>query len=573
MNNVSRRRFLMQLGAAGAAGVSTPMWMEVIQKGGLPWAWGAGEGDVLPLGTPICVHISLLGGNDYLNTLVPVQDGFYRDATVGHGPIALTEAETLALTDSTYRLHNNLPWLADRWNNAGDVAFVLGVGNMTRNFSHFDSIKFWETGRLDVVGKTGWLGRLADVVRPGNALACVSIDDLRAEAIGATAPALVLSECANFAYQPGWLSPTTLIDGTKQMATISAPGAVGEIAKTMQTTFQVSGRIAGSDDPAVTGKNTGYSELGVLTKNLVQTAQLIKAGVPAQSYTIGRGGFDSHSDQKAMQIARYTELNDALTKFFSLLAGTPRQNDVFVLITSEFGRQVTANKDNGTDHGQAGMAVFIGGGAVRGVYGQAPTLDPGGPTRPNRIFDALTPTLDFRTVHATALARMAKGDSNVADSVLGGHYENLGVFTAQAPTTTTSSTVVATTTTVKPTTTTVKPTTTTVKPTTTTVKPTTTTVKPTTTTTAAVNKPPVASFTLSATLGFGTLTTTADGSASRDPDGSIASYRWAWGDGTADSTGVKVVHKFAKRGTFTVRLTVTDNRGAATSTTKQVKVY
>jgi hypothetical protein len=261
-------------------------------------------------------------------------------------------------------------------------------------------------------------------------------------------------------------------------------------------------------------------------------------------------GFDSHADQKSHQSARFKDLNQALAKFFSVMQGHARQNDVFVLITSEFGRQATANKDNGTDHGQAGMAMFIGGGAKRGVYGQAPTLDPGGPTQPNRIADALRPTLDFRTVHATALTRLAKGDGNVADSVLGAHYENLGVFTPTSTPSTTTTTAVVTTTT---------------------AKPTTTTAKPTTTTTAA-NKVPVPSFTLSATSGWFSLTTTADGSASRDPDGSISSYKWSWGDGTADSTGVKATHKYTKRGTFTIRLTVTDNRGASTSTTKTVKV-
>src|SRR5205085_7105856 len=185
----SRRRFLMQLGGAAAAGASTPLWLELLQQGGLPFAWGAGESDVLPTGTPICVHIALDGGNDYLNTLVPINDGWYLGTAAGHGAIALSPSETLALNgNSTYRLHGSLPWLANRWNTVGDVGFALGVGNMEANFSHFDSMKYWQTARLDVLGKTGWLGRYADSVRPQNPLASVSISDLRADAVGATAP-------------------------------------------------------------------------------------------------------------------------------------------------------------------------------------------------------------------------------------------------------------------------------------------------------------------------------------------------------------------------------------------------
>ncbi|HVT76943.1 MAG TPA: DUF1501 domain-containing protein, partial [Acidimicrobiales bacterium] len=540
------------LGAASAAGVSAPMWLELVQRGGLPSAWGLGEADTLPLGTPICVHVSLNGGNDYLNTLAPVGDAWYNDVTYGHGAIALTANDTLPLNGLTYRLHNKLPWLADRWNNNGDVGFALGVGNTALDFSHFDSMKFWDAARTDVLGKTGWQGRYADAVRPQNALASVSVGDVQPEAVGTTAPMFVLSECSTFTYENGWLSKNVFLNGVQQMSSIDGTNKVADVARMMGTTLSVSGRISGADDPTITGDGTGYGNLAPITKQLIQTALLIKSGVPAQNYATSIGGYDSHTNQKQMQIDLFTDLNDALTHFFTIIGGSSRANDVFVMITSEFGRQATANKDNGTDHGQAGMAMFIGGGVQRGVYGMAPTLDPGGMTRPNRVGDALKPTVDFRSVHATALNRLSKGDTNVGDSVLGAHYEDLGVFTVPTPPTTTSSTS----TTIKATTTT------TVKPTTT------TTMKPTTTTTAA-NKPPVAAFT--PTVGS-SRTVYVDGSASTDPDGSIASYHWVWGDKTTAGTGRTASHKYAVKGTYTIKLTVKDNKGKTSSVTKKVSV-
>ncbi|HUR78533.1 MAG TPA: DUF1501 domain-containing protein [Acidimicrobiales bacterium] len=511
----SRRRFLMQLSAATGAGVTAPLWLDLVQRGGLPFAWAMGEGDVLPAGTPVCVHIKLDGGNDYLNTLVPVEDGFYRDAAVGHGALALTPEDTLALTGTSYRLHNSLPWLADRWNTAGDVGFALGVGNLDANFSHFDSMKYWDTARLDVLGRTGWLGRYADAVRPQNALASVSLSDLRADAVGKTAPALVVQDCAGFSYTAPWLSSNVFMNGARQMATIEGTHQIAQVSKMMGTTFQVAERIKAADDPALTGDTSDYGGLTSIARQLVQTALLIKSGIPAQSYTMGFGPFDSHSDQRQMQTDRFTELNQGLSKFFSVLAGHARQKDVFVLITSEFGRQATANRDGGTDHGQAGMAVFIGGGVKRGVFGQAPTLDPGGATRPNRISDALRPTVDFRSVHATALNRLAKGNANVADEVLGARYEDLRVFP---------------------------------------------------------NRAPIAAMTLSAVSGPAPLTITADASASRDLDGAIAAYRWAWGDGTANTFAKTANHQYPTPGTFSVRLSVQDNRGTWSHSTKTVTV-
>jgi uncharacterized protein (DUF1501 family) len=443
----TRRRFLVQLGGAAMAGLTTPLWLELVQRGGLPFAWGAGESDTLPVGTPVCVHIFLDGGNDYLNTLAPVGDPWYRDSTYGHGSVALSSSETTALTGTSYRLHNNLSWLANRWNTAGDVAFVLGVGNNRADFSHFQSMKYWETSRLDLAGQTGWLGRYADATTPQNAVASVSLSDLRLDAVPANAPALVVQECSSFAFNSGATSAAAFEAGARQMSTIGGADARAEVAQMMATAFDVADRITGADNPTFTGSSTGYPNYDSLTQGLVQAALLIREGLPAQSYSITHSGFDSHGSQKTMQSTRFAELNNALSRFFAVMNGHERQNDVFVLITSEFGRQMTANRNGGTDHGQAGMAMFIGGGTQRGVFGQAPTLDPGGQTRPNRINDALKPNADFRSVHATALNRLANGETNVADSVLGGHYEDFGVFDpSAAPPTTTSTTAPPTTT-------------------------------------------------------------------------------------------------------------------------------
>jgi PKD repeat protein len=82
------------------------------------------------------------------------------------------------------------------------------------------------------------------------------------------------------------------------------------------------------------------------------------------------------------------------------------------------------------------------------------------------------------------------------------------------------------------------------------------------------NTPPTASFTPSCT----DLSCSFNGSASSDPDGSISSYAWDFDDGTPGGTGVSPSHTYAAPGTYTVRLTVTDNRGATGTTTRNVTV-
>lgn len=87
------------------------------------------------------------------------------------------------------------------------------------------------------------------------------------------------------------------------------------------------------------------------------------------------------------------------------------------------------------------------------------------------------------------------------------------------------------------------------------------------TATAAPNTPPVAAFTNSA----GSLQVSFDGSTSTDSDGSVVGYAWDFGDG-ATGTGVTASHRYGKPGTFTVRLTATDDQGASSTKNAQVVV-
>lgn len=91
-----------------------------------------------------------------------------------------------------------------------------------------------------------------------------------------------------------------------------------------------------------------------------------------------------------------------------------------------------------------------------------------------------------------------------------------------------------------------------------------------------VNLSPVASFTASPTLGVTPLDVALDASASDDPDGTIASYLWSFGDGQTSSASLfPFTHQFTVQSnaqTFTIALTVTDDDGATDTAVQNVTV-
>jgi uncharacterized protein (DUF1501 family) len=417
---MNRRHFLQNLGYLGLASAAGPLAFRAF---GTPASAAAlaGFGDtVLPAGTPILVQIILDGGNDDLNTLVPVTNSWYYDAEFGHGPLALAAEDTLALNGlSQYRLHPALDWLAQRWNTQQDVAFIQGVGEFDRiSFSHFDSMKVWQTTDSNLVTPTGWIGRFNDLVAPGNPYASVSLNQLRLECVAANTPTLVLQTTDGFfmrlpGYPLGEADTTLFREQLLAMAAGQPEGLPRQAGELIGRTFDMSERIvAATDAPVTAGVHSRIAE------HLLQTALMIRAGIPSQTYSMAYGPFDTHGGQLEMQGQLLTQLNEGLGKFFAALAGSGRQQDVVVQIVSEFGRQITANGSAGTDHGQGGMSILIGNAVNGGLHGEAPTLDPGGPTRPNRIHDAQVPNTDFRRLFAATVNHLA-GDSGAADVVLG----------------------------------------------------------------------------------------------------------------------------------------------------------
>ena len=180
----------------------------------------------------------------------------------------------------------------------------------------------------------------------------------------------------------------------------------------------------GQYKPSVTYPNTG---LGLALKTV---AGAMVKGTGTKVFFVQTGGFDTHAGQDTIAangtyVKLMVSLNDGLSAFYNDLRNTGLINDTLVLSFSEFGRRITENGSNGTDHGAASVMLAMGGGVRGGLYGTAPSLnpDPNNPTLENAGADVHYET-DFRSVYARVIDNWLGGNSA---AVLGGDFRGNGI--------------------------------------------------------------------------------------------------------------------------------------------------
>lgn len=430
----SRRRLLIGAGAFGAAGiaagaVATRPWDALTGSGASRLAVKPGRGRL--------VLVTLYGGNDGLNTVVPYTDSAYH---AGRPSLGYQPNEVLPLGNGL-GLNSKLTGLKDLWD-AKQLAVVLGVGYPNPSLSHFQSMDIWQTANLEGSG-SGWLGRWLDASGQ---------DPMRAISVGATLPTALRGERAaataitsgtiTVPGRPPFIDAWTQLAGTGPDRT----GLAGLVATSSRDLLSVKGDLArlhaavppaapstgppsssssttaGATTPGATTARRatpgGNARASSFADQLGLVASLLKAGAPTQVYQVSLSSFDTHGAEKATHERLLAELDAGVTGFFRSLAGSAGASDVVLMTYSEFGRRVAENASGGTDHGTA-SPLFVAGPAVRGgrFYGEQPSLT-------NLDGGDLKYNVDFRSVYATMLDRVVGVDPK---SLLGASYPALAL--------------------------------------------------------------------------------------------------------------------------------------------------
>jgi len=371
---------------------------------------------------PILVVLQLAGGNDGLNTIIPIgNDHYYRSRP----SLGVPKNDILRLDDET-GLHPSLQGLKEVYDQ-GWVSIVQGVGYPNPNRSHFRSMEIWQTASDENrTERHGWIGRYFDNYCQGcDSTAGIAIGSETPQAFTATIPKAITFENPN---QYRFRAPANVIAEhlseeermyremssesalVGQLASGSSIGGLGgagdfrselaplDFLERVDLDAQVSSeqiqRLAARDSNRAEYPNSS------LARELSLVARLIEGGMSTRIYYLSLGGFDTHTQQTGTHARLLGQLGDALKAFLSDLDRQGNRERVAVLTFSEFGRRVAQNGSGGTDHGAAAPLLLAGGKTRGGILFRQPSLNPADLDQGD-----LKHQVDFRSVYATVLEK------------------------------------------------------------------------------------------------------------------------------------------------------------------------
>lgn len=375
------------------------------------------------------VMIFLNGGNDGLNTIVPVGEyAAYQAARPNlariQGPSTPGAGGQVGTTvmPGTNGAHawanvgvsgtgnnNDTKGFDTLWGDGSggpgsDLAVWPAADYTPANRSHFDSRDYWFAGALQKMA-TGWLGRWLDLYgSPDNPLQAVSIDSSISKQIrAAKAPVSAVRSLNGVEFRVDGVA-TNLTNTTEEMAPIAAvparPGndGLGRSRQTYSRTVQVSRSLRSLTGAPAGG---GYPQSD-LSSRLQLAAILLQAQLGVKVITLDWGSFDTHGNQLASQDPQITTLSRALAAFRDDLTARGIEGRVMTVVFSEFGRRV-ASTDSGTDHGAGGLMMAMGSSVRGGFRGDFPGL--------SQLYSGdLRVTTDFRSVYSSVISEWLGGD-------------------------------------------------------------------------------------------------------------------------------------------------------------------
>jgi uncharacterized protein (DUF1501 family) len=356
----------------------------------------------------ILVMIQLAGGNDGLRTLVPLADPTLHDLRPKLAGPMVSQALPL---NSQFGLNHNLSGIKSLWDK-GRVAIVQGVGYPNPTFSHFESIRIWETGDPTRRQVDGWLGRTLATSYDSNGHPLTGCACGATDAPGALrdlqATLTVIQDQKKFGFSGG--SEVEAAVGALYKGTPGIYGALFDTAIATATETMATLRTSATSYQPMADYTDKvklvYSSKNQLAAALQLAAELIVTGTGVKLLHVTLGGFDTHYTELNRHDDLMGYLDSAVSAFYQDLAAHNMSDKVLIATWSEFGRRPRENASGGTDHGAAAPVLLIGDPVSGGLYGQEPSLTSLDGT------GNLKYSVDFRSVYQEILSGHLGADAS-----------------------------------------------------------------------------------------------------------------------------------------------------------------
>ncbi len=334
----------------------------------------------------IVVLVELKGGNDGFNTLVPYRDDYYYKYRK-HLALELKKHKLFELKNGK-ALNPSLKALSHFWD-AGQMAWIEGVGYPQGVLSHFRSIDIWDTASsANQVLSDGWLSKVLPQYKKGlHGIAVREGQAILGPLDGTNLNCITMQNPKSFEKQAYYIKD---VDVSRQTA------ALLHITNKQHQLYEVGKKITEQMrvNRAYTRGARGFAK-GKLGHSLQSVAGMILCGVDAPVYKVTQEGFDTHTLQLGKQNNALYQLAHGLNTFATIMKKNNMWDKVLIMTYSEFGRRAKVNKSGGTDHGTASAHMVLGGRVRGGLYGKHPNLanlDENGNVHH---------TTDFRSLYAT----------------------------------------------------------------------------------------------------------------------------------------------------------------------------
>jgi uncharacterized protein (DUF1501 family) len=411
------RRELLKVGLQGLAVVSLSGSMPAFLS---KFAFGADAGHAGVSNDNILVVVQLSGGNDGLNTVVPVKNDLYFKARKNIG----ITSRTLPLSDDL-ALNPGMTGFKELFD-AGKLAVINGCGYPQPSRSHFRSMEIWHTANPKESQPTGWLGHYLDHMARGTISPAVP-NSLEAINIGSELPQALVAESAPVPSIGSTEDFRVRFDGSAE----NDPAAADKILRSLNAirndspslqylSRQATNAIVTADKMRTLKgykADANYPGDG-LGRDLRTIAQLIAGNFGTKLFYCQTGGYDTHANQVYGHEQTLRQATNAINMFMKDMTAKGLAEKVTVMCFSEFGRRVVENNSNGTDHGAAGPMFLAGGKVKGGLYGSYPSL--------SDLDDGdLKYATDFRRVYTTLLDKWLNTD---AAAVLGNKFEAMDLL-------------------------------------------------------------------------------------------------------------------------------------------------